>query len=156
MILCAGIVGFGSALFFLFAGAPDVAFTQFTVETVFVIVAASVLLKLRRLGRPTSLREPRNRPGAALASVAFATAVTLVFLVTSAGPLDPSLAEYFSQRSVPDANGRNVVNVILVDFRALDTLGESTVVMLSFLAAVPVLLSLRLARRGAGREERAR
>jgi len=153
MILCAGIVGFGSALFFLFAGAPDVAFTQFTVETVFVIVAASVLLKLRRLGRPTSPRDPRRRPGATLAAIAFATAATLVFLVTSAGPLDPSLAEYFSQRSVPEANGRNVVNVILVDFRALDTLGESTVVMLSFLATFPVLLSLRLARRGSDRGE---
>ena len=156
MILCAGIVGFGSALFFLFAGAPDVAFTQFTVETVFVVVAASVLLKLRRLGRPTSLRDPRRRPGALLAAIAFATAATLVFLVTSAGPLDPSLAEYFSRRSVPDANGRNVVNVILVDFRALDTLGESTVVMLSFLATIPLLLSLRLARRGSDREERPR
>jgi multicomponent Na+:H+ antiporter subunit A len=153
MILCAGIVGFGSALFFLFAGAPDVAFTQFTVETVFVIVAASVLLKLRRLGRAGSLREARSRPGATLAAIAFATAATLVFLVTSAGPLDPSLTEYFSRRSVPEANGRNVVNVILVDFRALDTLGESAVVMLSFLATFPVLLSLRLARRGSDRGE---
>jgi multicomponent Na+:H+ antiporter subunit A len=148
MILCAGIVGFGSALFFLFAGAPDVAFTQFTVETVFVIVVASVLLKLKRLGRATSIRDPRNRPGALLASLAFASAATLVFLVTGADPIDPSLSAYFSERSVPDANGRNVVNVILVDFRALDTLGESTVVMLSFLAAAPVLLALRLARGG--------
>jgi multicomponent Na+:H+ antiporter subunit A len=148
MILCAGIVGFGSALFFLFAGAPDVAFTQFTVETVFVIVVASVLLKLKRLGRATSIRDPRNRPGALLASLAFASAATLVFLVTGADPIDPSLSAYFSERSVPDANGRNIVNVILVDFRALDTLGESTVVMLSFLATAPVLLSLRLARGG--------
>jgi multicomponent Na+:H+ antiporter subunit A len=148
MILCAGIVGFGSALFFLFAGAPDVAFTQFTVETVFVIVVASVLLKLKRLGRATSIRDPRNRPGALLASLAFASAATLVFLVTGADPIDPSLSAYFSERSVPDANGRNIVNVILVDFRALDTLGESTVVMLSFLAAAPVLLALRLARGG--------
>ncbi|MBI1304489.1 MAG: DUF4040 domain-containing protein [Phycisphaera sp.] len=152
MILCAGIVGFGSALLFLFAGAPDVAFTQFTVETVFVIVAASVLLKLKRLGRTTSIRDPRNRPGALLAALAFATAATLVFLVTGADPIDPSLSAYFSERSVPDANGRNVVNVILVDFRALDTLGESTVVMLSFLATAPVLFSLRLARGSRGKE----
>ncbi len=155
MILCAGIVGFGSALFFLFAGAPDVAFTQFTVETVFVIVAASVLLKLKRLGRSTSIRDPRNRPVALVASIAFASAVTLVYLVTGAEPIDPSLSAYFAERSVPDANGRNVVNVILVDFRALDTLGEITVVMLSFLATVPVLLALRLSR-GASDGERGR
>jgi multicomponent Na+:H+ antiporter subunit A len=47
------------------------------------------------------------------------------------------------------AHGRNVVNVILVDFRALDTLGEITVVMLSLLAAVPLLRAVR-PRRGPG------
>jgi len=45
--------------------------------------------------------------------------------------------------SVPEAHGRNVVNVVLVDFRALDTLGEIAVVMLSFLAALPVLHAVR-------------
>jgi multicomponent Na+:H+ antiporter subunit A len=44
---------------------------------------------------------------------------------------------------VPEAHGRNVVNVILVDFRALDTLGEIAVVMLSLLAALPLLQALR-------------
>jgi len=143
LMLASGLVGFGSALFFMFAGAPDVAFTQFVVETVFVIVVASVLLKLKRLGRAVSIRDPRNRPVAMLVSLAFATTITLIFLCVSAGEIDPAISEYFAARSVPEAHGRNVVNVILVDFRALDTLGESTVVMLSFLAVLPLLAALR-------------
>jgi multicomponent Na+:H+ antiporter subunit A len=62
LLLATGLVGYGSAALFLFAGAPDLAFTQFAVETVFVIVVASVLLKLARLGRATSLDEPRCAP----------------------------------------------------------------------------------------------
>jgi len=149
IMLAAGLVGYGSALFFLFAGAPDVAFTQFIVETVFVIVVASVLLKLKRLGRTMSVRDARQRPVAMIIAVLFASTVTLLFVLVGAGDLDPALAEYFATRSVPDAHGRNVVNVILVDFRALDTLGEITVVMLSFLAAVPLLAALRPPRRRA-------
>jgi multicomponent Na+:H+ antiporter subunit A len=54
-------------------------------------------------------------------------------------PLDPTLAEYFLAHSVPDAHGRNVVNVIIVDFRGLDTLGEISVVVLTGLAAWPLI-----------------
>lgn len=146
--LGAGLVGYGSAVLFVFAGAPDVAFTQFAVETVFVVVVAAVLLALRRYGRAVSLAEPRLRPAALTIAVTFATALTALMLVTVAGPADGALSRWFGAASVPAAHGRNVVNVILVDFRALDTLGEITVVMLSFLAALPLL--------GAASRDRAR
>ncbi|MDV7389794.1 hydrogen gas-evolving membrane-bound hydrogenase subunit E, partial [Arthrospira platensis SPKY1] len=109
----------------------DVAFTQFVVESVFVIVVASVLLKLRLRGRGHGLSGETWRPLAALVSVGLGAVVALVLLVASAVPFDDSLSRFFAQQSVPAANGRNVVNVILVDFRALDTLGEIAVVMLS-------------------------
>ena len=142
LLLAAGLVGFGSAVFFLYAGAPDVAFTQFVVESVFVIVVASVLMKLRLQGRSQGLPETRSLWTWGVA-VGFGAVVTAWFLVAVAGPLDPALSTYFAERSVPEAFGRNVVNVILVDFRALDTLGEITVVMLSFLAALPLLVAVR-------------
>ena len=75
LLLAAGLVGYGSGLFFLFTGAPDVAFTQFTVETVFVIVVASVLLALKRQGRADSLDESLWRPAAFVIAAAFAAAV---------------------------------------------------------------------------------
>jgi len=147
MLLGAGVVGFGSAILFLFTGAPDVAFTQFVVETVFVIVAAAVLLALRRRGHAHSVDERFPRPMALAVALGFATVLTLLLLVATADAFDPALSSYFAERSVPDAHGRNVVNVILVDFRALDTLGEISVVMLSLLAALPMLQALRDPRR---------
>lgn len=143
MLLAVGLVGYGSAVMFLFLGAPDVAFTQFTTETVFVIVAAAVLLKLRQMGLGQSVAEPAFRPVALLLAVTAASLLTALLLAVHAAPFDPVLSEGFAAQSVPVAQGRNVVNVILVDFRAMDTLGEVAVVMLSLLAALPLLEALR-------------
>ncbi len=151
LLLASGLVGYGSGLLFLFTGAPDVAYTQFTVETVFVIVVASVLLALKRQQRAGCLDEPLWRPGAFALAAGFGVVVTALLLVATAGSFDPALSQFFAENSVPEAYGRNVVNVILVDFRALDTLGEITVVLLSLLAALPLLYALRPARaRGDG------
>jgi multicomponent Na+:H+ antiporter subunit A len=150
LLLAVGLVGFGSALLFVFAGAPDVAWTQFTVETVFVIVVAAVLLGLKRLGRGASVPEPRFRPLALGVSVAIGAAVAALLMIATAGPFDTSLPEWFGRTSVPEAHGRNVVNVILVDFRALDTLGEIAVVMLSLMAALPLVAALHRRRAPTG------
>jgi multicomponent Na+:H+ antiporter subunit A len=152
LLLGAGLVGYGSAVLFLFAGAPDVAFTQVVVETVFVIVVAAVLLTLRRRGRAMSVAEPAWRPLAFALALSLASVLTALLLAAAALPFDDTLSRWFGEQSVPAAQGRNVVNVILVDFRALDTLGEITVVMLSLLAALPLLgLHTRLRTQEAGR-----
>ncbi len=151
LLLTAGLVGFGSGVFFLFLGAPDVAYTQFVVEAILVIVVASVLMQLRRRGLGRG-RHEGFRPLAALVAVAFGTVCAVMLLLVSAVPLDTALTDYFAAVSVPEAFGRNVVNVILVDFRALDTLGEISVVMLSFLAAWGLLAAARGRRRAAGGE----
>ncbi|MCX7691922.1 DUF4040 domain-containing protein [Tepidimonas taiwanensis] len=148
LLLAAGLVGYGSAIIFLFAGAPDVAMTQFVVESVFVIVVASVLLKLRRWGYGQGLAAPQPWRWRASVAVVLGLAVAAWLLVSVAVPFDPTLSAFFSAHSVPDAQGRNVVNVILVDFRALDTLGEISVVMLSLLAAWPLLRSIKARDRG--------
>jgi multicomponent Na+:H+ antiporter subunit A len=53
--------------------------------------------------------------------------MTILTLVALSGHHDTHLSDYFATQSVPAAHGRNIVNTILVDFRALDTLGEITV-----------------------------
>ncbi|MCC5861264.1 MAG: DUF4040 domain-containing protein [Gammaproteobacteria bacterium] len=143
VLLSVGLIGYGSAVMFLFLGAPDVAYTQFTMETVFVIVAAAVLLKLRRMGLDRAVPEPAWRPGALVLSLLVASVLTALLLAVYATPFDPVLSAFFGEQSVPGAYGRNVVNVILVDFRALDTLGEVAVVVLSLLAALPILQAWR-------------
>jgi multicomponent Na+:H+ antiporter subunit A len=133
-----GLVGYASAILFLFAGAPDVAFTQFMVETVLVVVAAAVL---PHYGKPSVYREPRLANAALAIAAGIATFILLAQLFSL--PVDRSLAEWFAANSLPEAYGRNVVNVILVDFRALDTFGEIAVVAFSALAAWPLLRRMR-------------
>ncbi len=141
MLLAGGLAGFGSAALFLFLGAPDLALTQFTVEVVFVVVAAAVILRVRRLDLPRAA-EIRQFPRASLALAAGAL-VAVALLTVGAGPLDQALPRYFGDRSVAEAFGRNVVNVVIVDFRALDTLGEIAVVAVTLVAALPLLALLR-------------
>jgi len=141
LLLVSGLVGYGSALLFLFTGAADLAFTQFAVETVFVVVAATVLRRLRQLPAPlqVAVSEARWRPLALLVALAFGLGLTGVLLLTAGLPFDSQLSDFFAAQSVPAAHGRNVVNVIIVDFRALDTLGEIAVVALALVAALPLL-----------------
>jgi multicomponent Na+:H+ antiporter subunit A len=137
-LLGAGAVGFGSAIVFLFRGAPDLAFTQLAVETVFVVVAAVALSRYR------PLRSAQTGVPVRLAvAVAFGLLLTTLMIAVASRPLDPTLASYFLENSVPKAHGHNVVNVIIVDFRGLDTLGEISVVMLTALAAWPLIKGRR-------------
>ena len=61
--------------------------------------------------------------------------------------LDPYLTAYFEAKSYPDAYGHNIVNVILVDFRGFDTLGEISVIVIAGVAAIAVLRAGRKAPR---------
>ena len=86
-----------------------------------------------------AVSEARWRPLALLVAVAFGLGLTGVLLLTAGLPFDSQLSDFFAAQSVPAAHGRNVVNVIIVDFRALDTLGEIAVVALALVAALPLL-----------------
>jgi multicomponent Na+:H+ antiporter subunit A len=143
LLLASGLVGYGSAVLFLFTGAPDLAFTQVSVETLFVVVISAVLLQLHHAHRSQPVAEKRWRPLAALVAGSFGLFVALLMALAMAQPQPASLTDYFFDNSLPGAKGRNVVNVIIVDFRGLDTLGEGTVILLSFLAAWPILTFLR-------------
>ena len=149
-LVAAGIVTWATAVLLLFLGAPDLALTQFAVETIFVIVVATLLLRAWRDGRIGGHPEPRFRPGAALIAVGFGAAVAAILLIVTGEPFNPTLSDFYGERSVPDGYGRNVVNVILVDFRALDTLGEAAVVAFALVATLPLLRALRAARSGEG------
>ena len=65
--------------------------------------------------------------------------ITLLLLSVLQTPLDLHLTEFFAQTSVPIAHGHNIVNVILVDYRGLDTLGEIAVVMTTGIAILALI-----------------
>jgi len=134
LLMSVGLVGYASAVLFLFAGAPDLAFTQFMVETVLVVVASAVLPRYA-----PARRRPEPRLGnAVLAAAAGLGSFLLLAHLFTVSP-DNTLPAWFAAHALPEAHGRNVVNVILVDFRSLDTLGEIAVVAFSALAAWPLL-----------------
>lgn len=123
-VVLAGLTGYGTALLFVVQGAPDLALTQFSVETVSMIV---FVLVLRRL--PVHFREKTSPWRRALhLPVAPATAVVLGVALWVAGgsraadPAGPLLAEETAHHGL-----KNVVATILVDLRAWDTMGESAV-----------------------------
>jgi multicomponent Na+:H+ antiporter subunit A len=137
-ICCLGVVGAGNALLFLMYGAPDVALTQLLVETLTVIIVALVLLRLPNL----KTRQPTPTPiklWNGLLAASIGTMITVLILAVTRTELDRSLTEFFEANSYLAAHGRNIVNVILVDFRSFDTLGEITVVALAGLAGYALI-----------------
>ncbi|PRY93115.1 multisubunit sodium/proton antiporter MrpA subunit [Hasllibacter halocynthiae] len=131
-----GVTGIGVAMTFIVFSAPDVAITQLLVETLIVVLVAVALLRLPQLD-PTG--RPSFRPWDAALAAAVGIGTTLVLLAVLQQPLDLSLTAFFEAASYPEAFGRNIVNVILVDFRALDTFGEIAVVVIAALSSYALL-----------------
>ena len=133
-----GGVGAGVALIFLIFGAPDIALTQLLVETLTVIIVSLVLLKLPPIETaPKRSRQRRALDATVALSVGLLIASLLMGIVDL--PLARDLTAFFEAKSYAAAHGRNIVNVILVDFRSLDTLGEITVIVLAAWAAVALI-----------------
>jgi multicomponent Na+:H+ antiporter subunit A len=147
-VLMLGVVGYGMAGLFALQGAPDLALTQVLVETVMLVIFAIVLARLPE--RFTPSRRPAVGPAVravvALAVGAFVTAGA--FAAMAARTAEPVSGAYL-ERSLPEGAGRNVVNVILTDFRALDTFGEIAVVATAAVGIAGLVAGLRSDRRKA-------
>jgi multicomponent Na+:H+ antiporter subunit A len=138
-----GTVGFGIALLFAYYGAPDLAITQLMVEALTVVLFMFVIYGLPLI-REFSGPVTRVRDGILACSFGAVVAVLawLAVEIQFAAPISETL----SAMSYPEAKGKNVVNVILVDFRALDTFGETTVVAAAALG-IAALMSTRILRK---------
>ena len=135
--LLLGAVGFAMAGFYVVQGAPDLALTQFTIETLATVL---FVLVLRFLPRRFADSKAAVTTAARLAVAGLVGVTVFVLALVSAGARSDvsqtSISAEMLERSVPDGKGSNVVNVILVDFRGLDTLGEITVLVVAALGAV--------------------
>lgn len=137
-VVSVGIMGFSIALIFILFSAPDLGITQLLVETLTVILLVLVLFRLPRFSNlSTSLERVRD------GFVAATMGVLIFLLIMTAWSIDQfeTISTYMVENSAPLAHGRNIVNVILVDYRALDTLGEMFVLAL---AAIGVIAMLKL------------
>ncbi len=136
-IVSLGIQGFAVALIFMLFGAPDLSFTQFMVETLSVVILALVMTRLD-LG-PSPHRPMPEMMKDFVIAVAAGLGFGLLLLSILQVPFDSSLSDFFAANSRAIAHGRNIVNVIIVDFRGLDTLGEISVVMVTGLAVLALI-----------------
>ncbi|MGE0703009.1 MAG: Na+/H+ antiporter subunit B [Vicinamibacterales bacterium] len=143
-VLALGTVGYGVATMFLSFGAPDLAMTQFSVETLTVLIYVLVFRHFRELGS-LSPRFVRARDGL----IAIGAGIFISGLLVSVATTEtaPRLREYFAGFGPTLGHGRNIVNVILVDFRAFDTLGEITVLATAALGVRALLRSAAAGRR---------
>ena len=136
-----GVVGYGVAAIFLLFGAPDLAMTQFLIESLTVILFVLAFYHLPDFERFSS-RRTRLRD----MLVAMLAGVLMTVLTLSAVGIQifPTISSYYAQAALPEAHGRNITNVILVDFRGFDTLGENVVLAL---AAIGVFALLKFPKR---------
>lgn len=138
-IIALGVTGYGISLIFLYYSAIDLAITQILAETLIVAMFVLVLQRLPRFARLSSRLTRIRDLGIALV---FGSVMTVVALRAIRVEISPPISDFYIRNSYPEAFGKNVVNVILVDFRALDTLGEVTVLTVAALG-VSFLLGLR-------------
>ncbi len=136
-IVSLGIQGFAVAVIFMLYGAPDLSFTQFMVETLSVVILALVMTRLNL--QPTDHRPASHRLMDGTIGVACGVGFAAMLMKSTQAPFNNVLTEFFSAYSKVIAHGHNVVNVIIVDFRGTDTLGEIAVVVVTGLAILALI-----------------
>lgn len=147
-ILLNGVLGFSIAIFFVLFRAPDLALTQLVIETV---TTALFLLCFHFLPEWTKEDSPKwIKVRNAMIAIGAGVTVTLIGLTVNSGTLFDSISGYF-ENSYELAGGDNIVNAILGDFRAFDTMLESLVLFIAGLG-VYTLIRLKLGK-GADKDE---
>ena len=150
-LILLGGAGLVTCVTFLWLSAPDLALTQLLVE---VVTTVLLLLGLRwlpqriggagtRAARDLAEATARRVRDFIIAVVAGAGLATLAYAAMTRPPLPDSIARHFLERAYTEGGGANVVNVILVDFRGFDTLGEITVLSVVALTVFALLRRFR-------------
>ena len=136
-----GVIGYGISYLFVLNSAPDLAITQTLVETLTVILYFLVIFHLPRFktfsSRPVIIRD-------AIISILFGATMTLLVLKAQSGYFKyADISDKLSEWSKTQAHGNNIVNVILVDFRGVDTMGEIVVITIAAIGVIS-LIKLRM------------
>lgn len=139
-VVSMGVIGYAICLIFVFYSAPDLAMTQFAIDTLTVILFVLVLYNLPKY-QDFSQTEDKIRDG--IVALTFGTLMSLISLEVLNEPTNPVVSEFYADNAYILGKGKNIVNVILVDFRGLDTMIELTVLTIAAMGVFS-LLKLRL------------
>lgn len=136
------VIGYAICLMFVFYSAPDLAITQFTIDTLTVVLFVFVLFNL-----PSFLNFSTNNKATvvrdAFVAISFGVILSIIAIKVLQQPTSIDISDYYGKYAYELAKGKNVVNVILVDFRGFDTMFEIVVLSIAALG-VYSLLKLRL------------
>lgn len=135
-IISMGVTGYGISLIYLYYSAVDLAITQILVETLIVVMFVSVL---QRLPSFETLSTKFTRVRDLIISVVFGSVMTVLTIKALNVEFNHPISKMMMDNSFIKAHGKNVVNVILVDFRALDTLGEVSVLVIAAMGVFVLL-----------------
>jgi multicomponent Na+:H+ antiporter subunit A len=135
-VISMGGVGYALCLVFVFYSAPDLAMTQFTIDTLTVVLFVLVMSKLPPYLKHSS-KGNRLRDG--VIAMAFGILITILAIEVLNEPVNREISRYYAEHAYTLARGKNVVNVILVDFRGLDTLIEITVLVIAAIGVFGLL-----------------
>ncbi|MGX5695700.1 Na+/H+ antiporter subunit A [Agromyces soli] len=125
-VLLVSVTGYGLVLIFGMSGAPDLALTQALVETIVLVV---FVLVMRRLPKQIATTHPPvHRLGRALIGLAAGVVMGVIGFIALGSRTAPDIVDGLAERAL-EAHGTNIVNVMLVDLRAWDTLGEISVLV---------------------------
>jgi multicomponent K+:H+ antiporter subunit A len=126
-----GGAGLVTCLTFVWFSAPDLALTQIVVEvvttTLFLLGLRWLPMRLKEIPERIALRDYARRARDLVLSVSVGAGLAALSFAMLTRPAPNSISPFFLDRALPDGGGANVVNVMLVDFRAFDTMGEITV-----------------------------
>ncbi len=128
-IILLGVVGYSVALFFVFFNAPDLALTQLVIETVSVALFLLVFYHMPEISKK-EVRVKFKIENAIVSIFVGVTVMLLSFMALSNRSLS-SISEYYKENVYDLAAGKNMVNVVLVDFRGFDTLFEIVVLAIA-------------------------
>lgn len=146
-VIILGVVGYGLSILFVLFRAPDLALTQLSIETITVVL---FLLCFRHL--PEFKKERKEKLSKKITNIIIASLcglmMTLVGLAAYSQRPFPAISDYFVEYAYKLGGGDNIVNVILVDFRGLDTLFEITVLAI---AALGIYSLIKLRQKGGDR-----
>ncbi|MGH6760992.1 MAG: monovalent cation/H+ antiporter subunit A [Phyllobacterium sp.] len=143
-----GGAGLVTCVTFVWLSAPDLALTQLLVE---IVTTVLILLGLRWLpqriedpaGEPTTFRARVRRYRDLLIAIVSGAGISLIAYAVMTRSLNDSISSYFLERAYSEGGGRNVVNVLLVDFRGFDTLGEIAVLCIVAITVYALLRRFR-------------
>lgn len=137
-VVSMSVIGYCTCLIFVIYSAPDLAMTQFTIDTLSTVLFVLVLYRLPGFINLTSKKVLFRD---ALVSISFGVIIALVAFKMWSEPIVNDIADFYGENAYLLAKGKNVVNVILVDFRGIDTMFETVVLSI---AAIGVYSMIRL------------